>query len=135
MVGRPPLSGGAFAGAPNGGASLSDMLSTVKNLVEATNTLAKAANGLIPQFTSGRLAANTQIQSGFIRVTGISVLAAGAAGALHDAATLAAAVAGTNDIFVVPATVGFTATNMVFANGLVYKPGAAQVATIFYART
>lgn len=120
---------------PAGGASLSDILTSVQNLVVATNAIANAQNGEIPHFSTGRLAANTLVQSGFVRVTGISVVAAGAVGALFDAATLASAAAGTNDVYVVPAAVGYLPLNMVFANGLVYKPGAAQVAAIFYART
>lgn len=120
---------------PTSGASLSDMLTAVQGLVVATNAEANALNGTIPHYTSGRLSGNTLIQSGFMRVLGVSVIVAGAAGALFDVANLAGAALGTNDIFVVPATVGYISTNMVFANGLVYKPGAAQVAAIFYART
>lgn len=130
-----PRRGSAGADQPVGGASLADILTSVQNLVVATNAVSTANNGLLPHFTTGRLAANALVQSGFVRVLGISVLAAGAVGALFDAATLAAAAAGTNDIYVVPAAVGFISLNMVFANGLVYKPGAGQVATIFYART
>lgn len=120
---------------PAGGASLSDILTSIQNLVVATNAAANANNRLVPNLTSGRLAANTLVQTGFVRVTGISVVTAGAAGALFDAATLAGAAAGTNDVYPVAAAAGFTPLNMVFKNGLVYKPGAAQVATIFYTRT
>lgn len=129
------FAGGSADQQPAGGASLSDILTSIQNLVVATNAGANASNGLIPHLNSGRLAANTLIQTGFVRVTGISVLVAGAVGALFDAATLAAAAAGTNDLYVVPAAAGFIPLNMVFVNGLVYKPGAAQVAAIFYART
>lgn len=134
-----PRSGGiGYGGADQqsaGGASLSDILTSIQSLVVATNAVAQASNGLIPRLNSGRLAANTLVQTGFVRVTGISVIVAGAVGALFDAATLAAAAAGTNDIYSVAAATGFTPLNMVFTNGLVYKPGAAQVAAIFYART
>lgn len=134
-----PRSGGiSYGGGADqvaGGASLSDILTSIQNLVVATNAVANANNGLIPHLTSGRLAANTLVQTGFVRVLGISVVVAGAVGALLDAATLASAAVGTNDVYDVPAATGFIPLNMVFANGLVYKPGAAQVAAIFYART
>ena len=55
-------------------------------------------------------------------------------GTLFDAMNLASA-GSSNIVGTVPAAVGFTPVNMVFVNGLVYKPGAAQVATLFYTRT
>lgn len=115
-------------------ASLSDILTAIKNLVIATNANADALNSAVPHFTSGQLAASTLVQVGFVRVTGISVTTAGAAGTLNDAATIAGAGAG-NVISSVPATVGFFPVNMVFMNGLVYLVGAAQVVTLFYSRT
>lgn len=138
MVGRPPAGYGQGGGVGMqsdavGGASLADILSAVQNLVQATNINAKALNGGIPQETSGQLTANILVQTGFVRVTGISVTTAGAIGTLFDAANLAAAGAG-NAVYIVPAAVGFISLNMVFKNGLVYKPGAAQVATIFFGR-
>ena len=114
-------------------ASLDDILTTLKGAVNAVNGNTQVLKGQIPTSTSGQLAANTLVQTGFVRVTGISIVTAGAIGGLYDAATIALAIAGT-EVFAVPAAVGYTPVNMVFANGLVYKPGAAQVATIFYTR-
>lgn len=116
------------------GVSLSDILTAIKNLTVATNGIADADNAAVPHFTSGQMAANTLVQAGFVRLVGISVTTAGAAGTLHDAGTVALAGAG-NVVGVVPAAAGFLAVNMVFTAGLVYKPGAAQVATLFYSRT
>lgn len=116
------------------GTSLSDILTAIKNLVIAYNAGSDALNSAVPHFTSGQMAANTLVQTGFVRVTGISVTTAGAAGTLNDAATIALSGAG-NVVAVVPAAAGFLAVNMVFQHGLVYKPGAAQVATLFYSRT
>lgn len=130
---RPP--GGGGGNQPQGGsASLADILFSIQNLVVATNDLTRVTSAEIPDTTSGQLSANALVQTGFVRVTGVSVTTAGAIGTLFDAPNLAGAGAG-NAIYTVPAAVGFIPLNMVFENGLVYKPGAAQVATIFYRRT
>lgn len=115
-------------------ASLSDILTAVQNAVNALNGFVTATNRVIPPFTSGQLVADTLVQTGFVRVTGVSVYAGGAVGALHDAASLALAVSGT-EIYQVGTTEGYFATDMVFKDGLVYKPGAAQIVAIFYSRT
>lgn len=114
-------------------ASLDDILTSLKNVVTAANGVAQGLKRQVPDSTSGQLAADTLVQTGFVRVIGISVVAAGAVGALYDAATIALASAD-EQVFVVPATVGYISLNMVFADGLVYKPGLAQLATIFYTR-
>lgn len=114
-------------------ASLDDILTALKGGVQAMNANTLALNRAQPTLTSGQLAADTLIQTGFVRVTGISVVDAGAVGGLYDAATIVNATAG-QQIYAVPATAGFIALNMVFTSGLVYKPGAAQKVTIFYTR-
>lgn len=115
------------------GASLTDALGSFQNTVVALNGIRQVLAQMVPSLTSGQMAASTLVQSGFVRVLGIAVSTAGAAGALHDAPTLAGAASG-NVIFTVPATIGFYPTNMVFKDGLVYVPGASQVAAVFYAR-
>ena len=81
--------------------------------------------------TSLNVAASSVIQTGAGRVGRVSVIVAGAAGALYDSATAASAVAA-NEIAVIPATQGNIAIDMPFTNGLVYIPGASQVAAISY---
>jgi len=114
-------------------ASLDDILTSLKNVVTAANGVAQGLQRQVPTTTSGQLSANTLVQTGFVRVTGIAVVTAGAIGGLYDAATIAGAGSG-QEVYAVAAAVGYTAVNMVFENGLVYKPGAGQVATIFYSR-
>ena len=114
-------------------ASLDDILTAIKGGVNALNGNTQATNRTTPTLTSGQLAADTLVQSGFVRVTGVSVTTAGAVGGLYDAATIGGAGAG-QEIYSVAATLGFVPLNMVFANGLVYKPGAGQKVTIFYTR-
>ena len=81
--------------------------------------------------TSLNVAASSVIQTGAGRVGRVSVLVAGAAGALYDTATVASAAAA-NEIAVVPATQGTIAIDVPFTNGLVYIPGSSQTATICY---
>jgi len=115
-------------------ASLNDILTSVQQAVQAFNGFTSELAKQSPPLTSGQLDDDALIQTGFVRVLGVSVYAGGAVGALHDAATLALAVSGT-EIYQVPTTEGYIATNMVFKDGLVYVPGAGQIAAFFYART
>lgn len=114
-------------------ASLDDILTTLQGGVKAMNANTLALNRAQPTQDSGQLSADALVQTGFVRVTGISVVVAGAVGGLYDAATIVNATAG-QQIYVVPAAVGFTAVNMVFNDGLVYKPGAGQKTVIFFTR-
>lgn len=115
------------------GASLTDAITSLQNMPVSLNGIRQVLAQMVPALTSGQMSASTLVQTGFVRVLGIAISTAGAAGALHDAATIADAASG-NVIYTVPATAGFTAVNMVFQNGLVYIPGAGQVAAVFYAR-
>lgn len=115
-------------------ASLSDILTSMQNGVNAMNAFVSAVSKDIPTDTSGQLAADTLVQTGFVRVLGVSIVAGGAAGSLADAATLALAVGGT-EVYTTETTPGYFATNMVFKNGLVCLVGAGQTVAIFYART
>jgi hypothetical protein len=116
-----------------GGSSLGDVLTAIQSLSQNCQQIAKFLNEQSPDLSSGKLTATTLVQTGFVRVTGVSVIVAGAAGSLNDAATAALAVTG-NVVYTVQATVGFYPVNMVFLNGLVYTPGAGQEIAIFYTR-
>jgi hypothetical protein len=75
------------------------------------------------------LSANTVVKAGPGTVGKVSVNTAGAEGTLHDCLTAGAANAG-NLVAQIPATVGVLDINMPFKVGIVYLPGAAQVASI-----
>lgn len=115
-------------------ATLSDVLTSIQNLVVAFNGVNDGITSQVPHFTSGQMVASTLILPGFVRVTGISVVTAGSAGGLYDAQSIAAATADTQ-VYAVPATAGFLPVQMVFTRGVVYIPGAGQVAAVFYAKT
>jgi hypothetical protein len=91
---------------------------------------------IFPTITAARnsavaVAANTLIKGSKGFCTTLIVTTAGAAGALYDSASIAGIGAG-NKIFTVPATAGIYTVNFPFQNGLVYEPGAAQVASISF---
>ena len=91
--------------------------------------------------TRYNVAAEAVIKAGTGRVARVSVLVAGAVGALHDCNVITGQEdlpnnkiqpAIGNQIAVIPATVGVYLIDWPFANGLVYKPGAAQVVSISF---
>lgn len=114
-------------------ASLDDILTALKGAVNAVNSVTLALYHQTPATSSGQLSVDVLVQAGFVRLTGIAVSTGGTGGTLYDAASLAAAAAG-NATYVIPASLGYQAYNMVFTNGLVYKPGAGQKVTLFYSR-
>jgi hypothetical protein len=73
----------------------------------------------------------TQVKTGAGVVNQVSVLVAGAAGTIYDCvgtANLATA----NEVAVIPATVGVVALNFPCLVGILYVPGASQIASISY---
>lgn len=121
--------------ARSGTASLSDILTSLRNEVVAVNNLVLQYSRQFPSSTSGQVSAAALIQTGFVRLLGISVVASvtAAAGGLYDAATLSSAGA-TQQVGVLLTTPGFYAVDMVFANGLVAKPAPGQIVSLHYAR-
>ena len=82
----------------------------------------QAANGL---------SANTVVKAASGRLTRVSVTTAGAVGAVYDSATVGG-IGASNLIGVIPAAVGVYLFDWPVNNGIVYAPGAAQVASISY---
>jgi hypothetical protein len=105
--------------------------SIAQNIILAVTELAQ----LMPAFTSGQLTTDTLVFTGFVRVTGVSIITAGSpVGSLHDAANLGASATG-NEIYPLPSVVGFYPLQMIFENGLVYKTGTSEKIAIFYVRS
>ena len=111
----------------------SDILTSLQNGVTAINAAAQQFARLVPNMSSGNLTASKLIQVGPVRVTGVSVVVAGAAGTLNDAALIADAASG-NAIYTTQATVGFYPVNLIFTEGLVYVVGAGQAISVHYSR-
>lgn len=77
------------------------------------------------------LAASTVVKAGPGRLMKVSVNVAGAVGTVNDCLTTGAAAAG-NQIGVIPAVVGVYTFDWPCSVGIVYVPGAAQVASVSY---
>lgn len=114
-------------------ASLDDIQTTIQSINGTLNSQVDAYLKLVPSLTSGTVNASRIIQVGFVRVTGVSVVVGGAAGALHDVSALGDIAAG-NLQYVVGTTLGYYPMNIVFPKGLAYAPGAGQSAVILYTR-
>ena len=125
------------AASPSGTASQADILQALKNQVIAFNGLTFVTNQLTPDFTSGQITATvggTLVQSGFVRLLGISIVTGTTNGGLFDAATVPAAGAG-QQVGALLATPGYYPMQMLFTNGMVAKPSAGQVVSLHYTRS
>lgn len=110
-------------------ADFSSILSTIQNAVQAINGVASGYTNVQGSKNTAGIATATLVKSGSGRIASVSVLVAGAAGAIYDA-NLAAAT--TNKIYVIPATLGVFTVNFPLSFGLVVAPGAAQVVSVSY---
>lgn len=110
-------------------AGVSDILSTAQNIAQAINGVASSYIAVQGSKNTAGIAAATLVNSGKGRVASVSVLVAGAVGAIYDANL---ATATTNQIYVIPATVGVFVVNFPLSFGLVVAPGAAQVVSVSY---
>jgi hypothetical protein len=76
------------------------------------------------------ITANTVIKASNGNIATVSVVVAGtAAGSIHDAATVAAAVTA-NQVAALPATAGPLAINFPVTSGIVVKPGTGQTIAV-----
>lgn len=82
----------------------------------------QAANGL---------SASTVVKAAPGRLVRVSVTTAGAVGAVYDAASVGA-ISAANLIGVIPAAVGIYFFDWPVLNGIVFVPGAAQVASLTF---
>jgi hypothetical protein len=114
---------------PTAGASLSDILSAIKNLVQAVNGLAQNYLNVQGQQTAAALTVPTVVKPSQGRVAAVSVTVAGAAGMIYDGATLAAT---TKPIYVIPNTVGVFNVNLPVSFGVNVAPGAGQTVSVVW---
>ena len=111
-------------------ASLSDILTSAQNLVQAVNGVANQY--LVVQGAQGltSLSVTTLLRVGAGRVGTVIVTTAGSAvGALYDTN---AASSTANKFYVIPNTVGVYVINFPVSNGLVATPGTGQVISVSY---
>ncbi len=110
-------------------AALSDILSTAQNIAQAINGVAQMYLNVQGSKNTPAITAATLVKGGAGRVASVSVLVAGAAGSVYDAASASAT---TGKIFVIPATVGVFVVNFPISFGLVVAPGAGQTVSVSY---
>jgi hypothetical protein len=110
-------------------ASLSDILTTAQNLVQAVNGLAQSYLGVQGTKNQADVSTATLIQSGPGRLATIVVTTAGAVGAVYDANSASLT---TNKIYTIQNVVGSYTVNMPTKYGIVIAPGAGQVVAIGY---
>jgi hypothetical protein len=107
-----------------GGASLSDLLTAAKNIVQAISSLAQTYLNVQGAQNFAGLTAATVVKSSAGRIANISVIAAGsAAGAVYDSAVTGVT---TKPLFVIPTTAGVYVVNLPASFGITISPGSGQ---------
>jgi hypothetical protein len=116
------------SGLPSAGTSISDILTALKNLVEAVNNASRAYLNVNGVSTQEAISAATLVKGSPGRVAGVSVTTAGsAAGAIYDSSAVGTL---TNKLWVIPNTVGFYSVPLPTNYGLVVVPGTGQVVAV-----
>lgn len=111
-------------------ASLSDILTTAKNVVTAISNVSQTYLNVQGAQNSGTLTSATLVKLGASRVAMVSVIVAGSAtGRIYDTNSASST---SNPVYVIPNTVGVTFVNMPVGIGLVVAPGTGQSVTISY---
>ncbi len=110
-------------------ASLSDILSSIQNIVSAINNVAQTylqVNGISTAYGVGSA---TVVKSSPGRLASVSVIVAGSSGEIYDATSTTIT---SKPIYIIPATLGVVFVNMPFAAGLVVAPGSGQTVSVSY---
>jgi hypothetical protein len=110
-------------------ASLSDILTTAKNVVTAINGLSQTYLSVQGNQISADITTATLLKKGSGRVATVSIIVGGASGFIYDAASNAAT---SNPIYIIPNTVGIIFVNLPVVNGIVVAPGAGQTVSVSY---
>ena len=128
---HPPTAPTPAAKSPqSAGASLSDILSAIKNLVTAVNALAQNYLNVEGLTNSGPLAVPTVVKASAGRVVRVSVTTAGStAGMIYDGASLSAT---SKPMYAIPDAVGVAEFIWPFAFGILVVPGTGQVVAVSY---
>ena len=112
------------------GASVSDVLTTLQNLVTALNAASQAYVNVNGALNAAGITAPKIIKSSAGRIAVVSVLVAGSSvGVIYDATSLTDT---TKPLGVIPNTVGTYAVNMPASFGIVCVPGTGQQITVSY---
>jgi hypothetical protein len=112
------------------GASLSDILSAIQNLVQAAGTIAQNYLKVQGLTNAAALTVPTVVKGSAGRVARVSVTVAGSAtGAIYDGASLTAT---TKPIYVIPNTVGIFECMLPVNFGILVSPSSGQTVTVSF---
>jgi hypothetical protein len=111
-------------------ASLSDILTTTKNIVTALNQLGQTYLDVEGTSSYTQITAATLVKSGQGRIARLVVVVAGSGtGSVYDASSATA----TNDkLLTIPTTIGIVEVNIPVNTGIVVAPGTGQTVAIVY---
>ena len=108
--------------------SLTDILTAAKNVVTAINTLGQTYINLQGALSYTDLTSATLVHSTAGRICNVVVTTAGSApGAVYDSTNVSSP---TNQVYVIPNTVGVYTVNFPINYGIVVVPGTGQVVSI-----
>lgn len=111
-------------------ASLSDILTTTKNIVTALNQLGQTYLEVEGTSSYTEITAATLVKSGQGRIARLVVVVAGSGtGSVYDAS---ASTATSNKLLTIPTTIGIVEANIPVNNGIVVAPGTGQTVAIVY---
>lgn len=111
-------------------ASLTDILTTAKNLVTAVNQLGQTYLSINGSKKSATLTATTVVASGQVRLVNVTVPAAGTtSGTIYDCGSTTALI---NPVFAIPTTAGVYSINIPMNAGITVVPGTGQSVVVSY---
>lgn len=112
------------------GASLSDLLSVARNIVQAINGAAQTYLSVQGAQDMTGIAATTLVKTGQGRVCSVSVTTAGSAtGTIYDYASVTSPA---NPLYVIPMAVGVYVVNLPVGLGVVVTPGTGQTLALSF---
>lgn len=111
-------------------ASLSDILTTAKNVVTAINNVSQTYLSINGTKRAAKISTATVVSTTQGRVATLSITTGGSAsGTIYDASTTTDTTA---PLYTIPTTIGIVYINLPVNNGIVVAPGTGQVVTVSY---
>jgi putative NADPH-quinone reductase len=111
-------------------ASLSDILTTAKNIASAINNVAQTYVSVQGAQVRQNITAATVVSSAPGRLAMVSITTGGSAnGVIYDAAATGVT---SRPIYAIPNTIGIVFVNLPVIYGIVVAPGTGQVVTVSY---
>lgn len=111
-----------------GASSLTDVLTSIQNLVQAVNGASSVYAAVQGKQTASAISAATLVKPNAGRVAMVSITTAGSApGTIYDTNTAASTA---RPIFAIPNTLGVIFVNLPTSYGIVVAPGTSQVVSV-----